>query len=119
MLIEVFKSLSRRIGVYNAIRYSRIYYRILKYKNPGYIRALDEISPSIAKRWEILSVWYLMSVQTMATKRGPSGKWQKELSALNRTRLASRRCVRDMGTTRVFVWRISPWETGPELGRSS
>lgn len=42
MLTEVFKSLSRRIGVYNTIRYSRIYYRVLKYKNPGYIRALEE-----------------------------------------------------------------------------
>lgn len=42
MLIEVFKSLSRRVGVYHTIRYSKIYYRILKYKNPGYIRALDE-----------------------------------------------------------------------------
>lgn len=42
MLTEVFKSLSRRFGVYNAIRYSKTYYRILKYKNPGYIQALDE-----------------------------------------------------------------------------
>ena len=42
MLTEVFKLLSRRIGVYNAIRYSGIYYRILKYKNPAYIQALDE-----------------------------------------------------------------------------
>ncbi len=41
-IIEVFKSLSRRLGAYNAIRYSKIYYRILKYKNPGYIKALDE-----------------------------------------------------------------------------
>jgi len=39
---EVFKSLSRRLGTYNAIRYSKIYYRILKYRNPNYIKALDE-----------------------------------------------------------------------------
>jgi len=42
MLTEVFKSLSWRFGVYNAIRYSKTYYRILKYKNPGYIKALDD-----------------------------------------------------------------------------
>jgi FkbM family methyltransferase len=28
--------------VYNAIRYSKIYYRILKYKNPNYIQALND-----------------------------------------------------------------------------
>ena len=39
---EVFKSLSRRFGAYNAIRYSKIYYRILKYKNPHYIKALHD-----------------------------------------------------------------------------
>ncbi len=39
---KTLKSLSQRIGAYNTIRYSGIYYRILKYKNPGYIRALDE-----------------------------------------------------------------------------
>ncbi len=39
---EVFKSLSQRLGAYNAIRYSKIYYWVLKYKNPNYIEALDE-----------------------------------------------------------------------------
>ena len=36
------KSLSQRFGAYNAIRYSKIYYRILKYKNPSYIQALND-----------------------------------------------------------------------------
>jgi FkbM family methyltransferase len=39
---EVFKSLSRRLRAYNTIRYSKIYYRILKYKNPRYIKALHD-----------------------------------------------------------------------------
>lgn len=39
---KALKSLSQRIGVYNTIRYSKIYYWILKYKNPAYIQALNE-----------------------------------------------------------------------------
>jgi FkbM family methyltransferase len=41
-LYKVFKSLSQRFGVYNTIRYSKIYFWILKYKNPNYIKALNE-----------------------------------------------------------------------------
>lgn len=39
---EALKTLSRQFGAYNAIRYSKIYYGILKYKNPDYIQALNE-----------------------------------------------------------------------------
>jgi len=39
---EMLKSFSKQLGVYNAIRYSKTYHRILKYKNPGYIQALNE-----------------------------------------------------------------------------
>ena len=39
---EALKTLSRQFGAYNAIRYSKIYYGILKYKNPNYIQALNE-----------------------------------------------------------------------------
>ena len=39
---EALKTLSRQFGAYNAIRYSKIYYGILKCKNPNYIQALNE-----------------------------------------------------------------------------
>ena len=39
---RAFKSLSHRFGIYNAIRYSKSYHRILKYKNPVYIQALKD-----------------------------------------------------------------------------
>lgn len=39
---NIFKSMSRRLGTYNAIRYSKIYYWILKYKNPHYIKSLND-----------------------------------------------------------------------------
>jgi FkbM family methyltransferase len=41
-IIKALKYLSQRLGSYNAIRYSKIYFWILKYKNPDYIKALDE-----------------------------------------------------------------------------
>jgi hypothetical protein len=38
---ETLKTLSKQLGVYHAVRYSKIYHRILKYKNPAYIQDLD------------------------------------------------------------------------------
>jgi len=38
---EVLKTLIKKLGVYHAVRYSKIYHRILKYKNPSYIQDLD------------------------------------------------------------------------------
>ena len=37
-----FKLLAHWLGLYNSIRYSNFYFRILKYKNPNYINALYE-----------------------------------------------------------------------------
>jgi FkbM family methyltransferase len=39
---KIIKSLSQSVGAYNTIRYSKFYYWILKYKNPNYIKALNE-----------------------------------------------------------------------------
>jgi len=39
---EVLKSLSQQLGAYNTLRYSKTYHRILKYKNPEYIQALND-----------------------------------------------------------------------------
>ena len=41
-MIKIIKSLSQSVGAYNTIRYSKFYYWILKYKNPNYIKALNE-----------------------------------------------------------------------------
>ena len=38
---EVLKTLVKKLGVYHAVRYSKIYHRILKHKNPSYIQDLD------------------------------------------------------------------------------
>lgn len=42
LLNKIFKSLTQRFGIYNFIRYSKLYYWILKYKNPKYIKALND-----------------------------------------------------------------------------
>jgi len=42
LIIQLLKTFSRLLGVYNSIRYSKIYYKILKFKNPNYIFALHE-----------------------------------------------------------------------------
>ncbi len=42
MLIKILKSTSEWLGIYNNIRYSRLYYWVLKYKNPNYIQSLNE-----------------------------------------------------------------------------
>ena len=38
---ETLKILSKQLGVYHYVRYSKIYHKILEYKNPTYIKDLD------------------------------------------------------------------------------
>src|SRR5437899_1027212 len=42
MIRPALKSLSQRLGIYNFIRYSKVYEWLLKYKNPQYVRALND-----------------------------------------------------------------------------
>ncbi len=42
LLSGAFKPLAHWFSIYNAVRYSKIYFRILKYKNPNYIKALED-----------------------------------------------------------------------------
>jgi FkbM family methyltransferase len=39
-IFAVLKSLCERMGIYNRLRYSPLYYRVLRYKNPGFIAEL-------------------------------------------------------------------------------
>ena len=41
-MVKMLKLLLQRLGVYNTIRYSEFYFKVLKYKNPNYIKALNE-----------------------------------------------------------------------------
>jgi FkbM family methyltransferase len=41
-LIKALKNITIRLGLYNAIRYSKFYYWVLKYKNPKYIYDLNQ-----------------------------------------------------------------------------
>lgn len=40
-MMSFFKAVAKRVKVYHAIRYSRVYREILKFKNPDYVRALE------------------------------------------------------------------------------
>ncbi len=42
LMRKSFRSFLKKIGLYNALRYSKIYHAILKFKNPAYIRALNQ-----------------------------------------------------------------------------